>query len=227
MTAIGNLFVANGNESRKTAKDYCTRFWCHDIYTGNSRENRGLDQFFKTNLQLNFGQKGMSWNGFEHNTLLMNQQGKGFLSVAFLAGVASEFDSRNVISDDFNGDGRVDLAVLERPDQGMLPAIHIFQNKFASKSNWIGIRMEGTKRSALGARVAVTTAERIHIAAVVAGDSYASQHAPVAHFGLGNSTEVKQIEIRWPDGETIRIPKPAINQYHRVGSAKTAKTPSG
>lgn len=28
-----DLYIANGHLSDKTTKDYCTRFWCHDIYT--------------------------------------------------------------------------------------------------------------------------------------------------------------------------------------------------
>jgi hypothetical protein len=209
-----DIFVANGHRSRSTAKDYCTHFWCHDIYSGSSKEDPALGKFFQMNLSLNFSQNEISWNGFEHNALLMNQNGKQFMSMGFLAGVASEFDSRNVISDDFNGDGRVDLLVLNQP-ANRSPAIHIFKNNYPANANWIGFRLDGLNHPVLGAQVNVVTPERIHVAAVVAGDSFGSQHAPVVHFGLGTSTQVTSVKITWPDGRTVSLDNPTINKYHR------------
>jgi hypothetical protein len=134
--------------------------------------------------------------------------------------VASELDSRNVVCDDLDGDGRVDLIVGYRFPGRPQVSVRVYQNKIISRANWIGVRLEGKQYSALGAQVTVTTPDRVHVAAVVAGDSFASQHAPVAHFGLGSSTQVDHIEIKWPDGTTARIPSPKINQYHRIGSAE-------
>ncbi len=214
-----DIFVANGHKSQHTAKDYCSDFWCHDIYTGSSNDDQELSKFFKTTFKLNFRDQGISWNGFEHNALLMNQNGKGFLRIGFLAGVASEFDSRNVISDDLNGDGRVDLVVLYRAPESRDPSVHVLRNKNVSDANWIGVRLDGASRSGLGARVTVNTPGQNHVAAVVAGDSYISQHASVVHFGLGSSTQVEHIEINWPDGAFVKIPGPEINRYHRIRSA--------
>ena len=88
-----DLFVSNGHLSGNSAKDYCTRFWCHDLYTGNSKPNKLIDTFFKSELAAKLG-KDISWNGFEHNVLYLNRPGHGFLNTAFLNGVAGEFDSR-------------------------------------------------------------------------------------------------------------------------------------
>lgn len=213
-----DLFVANGHQSNSTAKDYCTNFWRHDIYTGTSDDDRNLGDFFMSEMTQSL-QAGVSWNGFEHNVLLMNQNGSGFLQIGFLAGVASEFDSRNVVCDDLDGDGRVDLIVGCRFPGNPQVSIRIYQNKIISDANWIGVRLEGKQYSGLGAQVTVTTPERVHVAAVVAGDSFSSQHAPVVHFGLGNSTQVDRIEIKWPDGTTVQVPKPETNQYHTIRPA--------
>lgn len=211
-----DLFVANGHRSQRTAKDYCTDFWCHDIYTGSSEEDQELGEFFKLSSALNFRKKGISWNGFEHNKLLMNKNGEGFLSIGFLAGVASEFDSRNVISDDFDGDGRVDLVVLYRTPVDRVPSLHVLKNQCETEANWIGVRLDGASRPGLGARVTVKTPSQTHIAAIVSGDSYVSQHAPFAHFGLGSASEVEEIEITWPDGASVMMTNPDINQYHQI-----------
>ena len=106
MTAIG-IFSSPMATSAEWQETNCTHFWCHDIYTGTSRANRELAGFYRVNMALNFEEEGMSWNGFEHNALLMNRNGQGFSRIEFLACVASEFDSRNVISDDLNADGRL------------------------------------------------------------------------------------------------------------------------
>jgi hypothetical protein len=42
---------------------------------------------------------------------------------------------------------------------------------------------------------------------VISGASYASQNDRTLHFGLGASTAVDKLEIRWPDGmsETVTV----------------------
>ena len=99
-----DLYIANGNISRKTAKDYCTQFWRHDIYT----RPEGTKDLAMSQLLVNGHEQlhEISWNGFEHNALLMNQGGKSFVNIGWLMGVSHEFDSRGVVSEDLDGDGR-------------------------------------------------------------------------------------------------------------------------
>ena len=92
-----DLYVANGHISGKSAKDYCTRFWCHDLYTGTSKPNEVIDSLFKTELLSGLG-RDFSWNGFEHNAMFINLPNKGFLNASFLLGTAFEYDSRAVIA---------------------------------------------------------------------------------------------------------------------------------
>ena len=33
-------------QSGATTKDYCSRFWCHDIYTGGSESNPAIERLF-------------------------------------------------------------------------------------------------------------------------------------------------------------------------------------
>ena len=32
-----DLYITNGNMSKETAKDYCTTYWRHDVYTGRGK----------------------------------------------------------------------------------------------------------------------------------------------------------------------------------------------
>ena len=214
--ADADIYVANGHRSYRTAKDYCTRFWCHDIYTGDSQHDPVMLQFFQQVYQDEF--LPISWNGFEHNCLMMNRSGGGFMKVGFLMGVAFEFDSRNVISDDFDGDGRRDLLVVGKSAEEAGASIHLLRNVWESDHHWIGVRLRetGQGRSPLGATVHVAYNGGSQIASIVSGDSLYSQHAPVVHFGLGDVDELRRLEVRWPDGHQIEFPHPQVDQYHQI-----------
>ena len=51
---------------------------------------------------------------------------------------------------------------------------------------------------------------------IVNGDSYRSQQAPIAHFGLKQTKSVEEVEVHWPDGKRTMLKKPRIGQYHNI-----------
>ncbi|MBH07172.1 MAG: hypothetical protein CMJ20_12735 [Phycisphaeraceae bacterium] len=217
-----DVYIANGHSSGQTAKDYCSTFWRHDIYTGSSRENRHVNNLFrKTLVPLRSGE--LSWNGFEHNVLFMNLNGLGFENVAFLMGIAGEYDGRSVVSDDLNGDGRVDLVVSERyfENDQRGHRLHVYMNRMETSNHWIGLRLResGPGYSPLGATVILESSGRRQVAKIVSGDSYSAEHANMVHFGLGDSSKVEKIEIRWPGGKVHRLEYPEIDRYHSVGGS--------
>ncbi|MCH7726091.1 MAG: VCBS repeat-containing protein [Planctomycetes bacterium] len=206
----GDLYIANGHVSGETVKDYCTRFWCHDIYTGTENENEKIALLFDQEFDAM-----ESWNGFEHNALLMNESGRGFLNVAFLMGVAFEFDSRSVVSADFDQDGRVDLLVVEDNARTRDQIFHMLKNTWLEGGHWVTVQLRGRPRcSPLGAVVVVQSGATQYVKPIVAGDSYSSQHPTFAHFGLGDAEEVENIEVRWPNGTTSRMERPKTDQIH-------------
>ena len=105
-----DLYITNGNMSKETAKDYCTTYWRHDVYTGNSISNDVLKEFF-VDLTYDIESNGISWNPFETNHLVMNLDGKNFIKIGYLLGVSMENDSRCVVSEDIDNDGMTDLIV--------------------------------------------------------------------------------------------------------------------
>lgn len=223
-----DIYVANGHQSGRSARDYCSTFWRHDIYTGGSRPDPAVAGLFATDMDELMRQE-ISWNGFEHNALLMNRREKGFLNVGFLMGVAFEADGRSVVSDDLDADGRVDLIVLEnrvlpgpRVEQSVRLVRNLVQNLVKngheSENHWIGVRLRegGPHFSPLGARVTLHAAGGARAACIAAGDSVYAQHAPVVHFGLGASDRADAIEVRWASGAARRLEAPAIDRYHLV-----------
>lgn len=89
---------------------------------------------------------------------------------------------------DFNGDGRVDLAVI-----GTDGSLHIFENQTATKNNWMRIAIAGLKNLKLAAGATVE---------VKAGLSYQKriyEGVPLV-FGLGGYTDADTVRITWPNG---------------------------
>ncbi len=211
-----DLYVSNGNQSGRSAQDYCTTFWCHDIYTGSSRRDPALGLVFAEDLKL-LGTGQISWNGYEHNHFFMNGRDAGFRNVAHLMGLALEADCRATVADDFDLDGRPDLLVVafDRRHQFPRRVVKIFQNTWSESRNWIGVRLTGAPGvSPIGAGVVVVSPGGRQADAFVTGDSAKCQHAHLKHFGLGEHDRVEFIEIRWPGGAVQRLDEPAVNRYH-------------
>ncbi len=211
-----DIFAANGHQSGESTKDYCSNFWTHDIFDGDSTPNESLASLFDvTTAGLARGRE--SWDGYQKNHLLMNRGGLGFTNVGFLLGVADEFDSRSAVSGDLDRDGRVDLIVVESLG-GEREKLHIYRNQLDTGNHWIGVelREEGEGFSPVGAKVVVQTAGRTHVARVMTGDTLMGQHSTTLHFGLGAETHVDAIEVHWVSGASRRLADPAIDRYHRI-----------
>ena len=213
-----DVYIANGQESKQSVQDYEPEFWLHDLHVAPGLDDRVATLYFASKFSRTRGQ-GWSYGGYDKDRLFWNQNGQSFVEIGHLMGVALEQDSRNVVTDDLNGDGRVDLLVttLEvwpEPRQ----TLQIFQNKLAAVGNWVGFRFRegGAGRSPAGVRVTLRGQGFSSVRQIVTGDSFRSQHANTVHFGLGKSDRVESVEIRWPNGEVRRISEPALNRYHAI-----------
>ena len=82
-------------------------------------------------------------------------------------------------------------------------------------SNWVGVHLP-FGAATVGAQVVVKSGKHRQVLPIVTGDSYNSQHAFTAHFGLGRALAVDEILIHWTNGKVTRLENPAINQFHAV-----------
>jgi hypothetical protein len=213
-----DLFAANGHASGESTKDYCSNFWTHDIYDAASEPDPALASLF-TELGEPVAEGRESWDGYQKNRLLMNRSGEGFSDVAFLLGVADEFDARSAVSADLDLDGRVDLVVVE--DHGAAgQKLHVYRNRLETGNSWIGVRLreEGRGISPVGAKVTLRTSEREQVARVVTGETLMGQHPPTLHFGLGRSQRPLSIEVRWVDGSSCELRDPEPGRSYLVPS---------
>ena len=175
-------------------------------------------QMVLTECQSGVGSE-VSWNGYEHNVLLMNSPGRQFPNVSYLLWLGFEFDSRSVVSADLNLDGRPDLLVVERArdeERKMyVNRVHLLGNHLKTGHNWVGVHLP-FEAATVGAQVVVKLGKHRQVLPVVTGDSYNSQHAFTVHFGLGKASAVDEILVQRANGKVTRLENPAINQFHAV-----------
>ena len=104
---------------------------------------------------------------------------------------------RGVAVLDFDGDGRLDLALTRNGGRA-----HLLHNETASRHHFLSLRLEGRKsnRDGIGAWVTLTTGGRRLVAERRSGSSYLSASEGLVHFGLGPSSGPVDLEVRWPSG---------------------------
>ena len=91
----------------------------------------------------------------------------------------------------------------------------LLRNDGGNAQNWIKIKLVGTKcnRTAIGARVRVTTGKHTQMDEVHSGTSVMSQSDLRLHFGLGKAEEADVIEVKWPTTQKVeRFTKVKANQ---------------
>ena len=215
-----DLFVTNGFVSAESAQDYCTSFWRHDIYTGNSAPNPGLNLFFKRDTDFH----KVSWNGFEHKVLFLNETApdgsRRFLNIAHLMGVACEYDGRAVVAADLDNDGLPDLVIEERNNLSSKRFLHVYHNQWPTTFHWVGVHLADSPGGApvATAQVTVKAGGVTRMGVVVNGDSFLCQHPPGFETGLGTVDTVESIEVRWGDGQVTRLDHPAVDHWHPMAA---------
>ncbi len=115
---------------------------------------------------------------------------------------------------DFDGDGRLELLVAHgEADTQPLSLFHTAANQNA----WLRVLpLTAQGAPARGAVVTLIAGGARQLRAIDAGSGYLCQMEPVAHFGLGSTPQVEQVEVRWPDGATVTITAPRLNTLLRV-----------
>ncbi|WP_050602730.1 CRTAC1 family protein [Ruegeria sp. 6PALISEP08] len=130
------------------------------------------------------------------NNLLMQNDNGQFVETASEAGVASLAKSRGGALADLNGDGWLDMVVVNRGS-----SLEVFQNA-PQDGNWVMVDLRQSKpnRSAVGSIIEVKTDAGVQTREVTVGGGHASGIAGFHHFGLGDADSL-QIRVIWPDGE--------------------------
>ncbi|MCI4663749.1 MAG: CRTAC1 family protein [Neomegalonema sp.] len=151
---------------------------------------------------------------FDPNSLLLGARGKDgviaqFREAGFEAGIAQPGRGRGGAAVDLNGDGLLDLVVVNY--EGPTRLFQAIPN--GAPQNWLSVRLrqDGPNRAAIGAVIEIQTPDgRSQRRTLRVGGGHVSGSALPAHFGLG-AAETARIRIRWPDGVASPWRKVAAN----------------
>lgn len=129
------------------------------------------------------------------NSLLLQLVDGRFAESAGVAGIASVARSRGAALMDFDLDGRLDLAVVNRR-----AAMEVHEN-VTEGGHWllVDVAQPAPNPDAVGAFIELETGGAIQTREVTVGGGHAGGQAGWQHFGLG-AAEAGRLRVIWPDG---------------------------
>lgn len=145
------------------------------------------------------------------NNLLIQRADGTFTEAGLEAGIATLSRSRGAGLADFDGDGRLDLVVMNRR-----AGMELYRNDTVGSGNWVRLDLRQTdgNTQAIGARVEVMVGDTMQVLQKTVGGGHAGGQALPLHVGLGDATTA-QVRVIWPDG-TARVVAVVAGQTHLI-----------
>jgi len=212
-----------------------------NIYSGETRRNHlyvnesmpGNPDFTERAVQAGVADSGWGWgatftdydgdsrldlavtNGFfgevDATKLFKNNGGmpSSFTDVAGIEGFDDTEWGACLLSFDYDADGDVDF--LQTTVNGPL---RLMANEGAASGNYLKVRprMRSGNRFAIGALVTTEFDSKILSRLITAGTSLMCQEPAEALFGLGSTTEINKLTIKWPEGHVTVLTKIGANR---------------
>jgi enediyne biosynthesis protein E4 len=166
-----------------------------DLYVANGDLNPNcvpMGNFYFENTNYTFKDKGREMG--------VNDYGIGRGSVIF----------------DMDNDGDMDILVVNQTPVMTYPVesrTKLFRND-ATKGNWLKIRLKGIQAEThgIGSRIEVVANGKKMMREIDGGgSSHLSQNSTIAHFGLGNVTEIEKITVYWTGGKQQVLEHQKVN----------------
>jgi len=152
------------------------------------------------------------------NNLLMQQPDGTFVEKGDVSGVGTGLRSRGAGLADLNGDGRLDIVVMNRR-----APMEVWQNATPDTGAWIRVEVldTGPNTRGVGAWVQVRAGGVVQDQEITVGGGHVSGQAGPLHFGLGAAT-VAQVRVQWPDSagwsDWLEVPLGQISRLVRDGN---------
>jgi enediyne biosynthesis protein E4 len=133
-------------------------------------------------------------------------------------GLADVIPARGAAFGDLFNDGKIDV-VINCIDHTPV----LLRNVSDDHNHRVGLLLLGgpkSPRDAIGSTVYLTAGGIKQRGDVMSGGSFESSNDFRLHFGLGQSTSVDQVEIRWPDGARESYQLPGVDRYYAIEEGK-------
>lgn len=130
------------------------------------------------------------------NNMLVQQPDGKFVEMGDKAGIASMNVARGAALADFNMDGLVDLAVVNRWVNA-----EVYRNVTPDAGAFVAFRpsIDGANRDAIGAWIEVRCGKDVMRREITAGGGHVSGMLTWHHFGIGDE-KTAEVRLIWPDG---------------------------
>jgi hypothetical protein len=123
---------------------------------------------------------------------------------------------------DTDGDGDLDVYVANEGESNVL-----LVNQLDNGNHWLHVNLVGDdcNRDAVGARVRLVAGGSSQIREVNGGSGFRSYDSPTVEFGLGASTVVDSLIVRWPCGAEQVLTTLAVDQFMEVVESGSTAVP--
>jgi hypothetical protein len=152
-------------------------------------------------------------SGYGFNVYMRNVDGRRFEQRQFSHGLVDDFGLYSFTLVDYDLDGDVDVVA-----NSAVGPVRIFENRATRGHHGIAVSLRDARgnRNGIGARIYISYRDNAarQVREIKASGGYMSFDAPVAHFGLGETTRVDRIRVRWPDGAETEASGPFDAGYH-------------
>jgi uncharacterized membrane protein YraQ (UPF0718 family) len=137
----------------------------------------------------------------ESNHLFLNDKGVKFKDATTEAGMQFFSESTTYTYIDFDNDGDLDIIARE-----VLGPVWVYQNNNnVGNSIMFELNDNNGNINGIGAKIVIDYDGRAQMREIQASGGFASFDAPIAHFGLGDASEVDGLVVTWPDGTTTEL----------------------
>ncbi len=157
------------------------------------------------------------------NVLLRNLGDGRFADVTAGSGAEAPGIGSGVGTADVDGDGFVDVYATNRTYYALGkrvsdPGRTALLMNAGNDNGWFKLALEGrtSNRSALGARVRVTSGDLVQFTETTSAHGYNSANDPVLSFGIGARTRIDAVEVTWPSGVVQTVRDPPLRKLTRM-----------
>jgi hypothetical protein len=175
----------------------------------------GLRDVYEANGRVERPATPPAGDPYAEPNLLLRALGDGRLAEVLPRGGTDELlvaTSRALVQGDVDGDGALDLLVVNRDGPAQL-----LLNRVPSRGGWIAFRVrEKSGADALGSVLTLELAGKRLRRDVSAAFGYLSSHDPRVHVGMGSSARVDSVEVRWTDGTSERFGAFEAGRVHEL-----------